>query len=153
MFPLLEKSPKYHAELKDHLGTCPLHPNEIPTSSNEGELFCGKCGIVLGTDIFDSVTNNSRTNLAQDYQLGGKLIGLSKTEIFINSYSKLSQISNICESLRLPDFIRQDVWKWYQKITPLIPITYPKRIFLVIYTMCKYNGIPLKESKLSDHLS
>ncbi|MBA4717652.1 MAG: hypothetical protein HRO68_00480 [Nitrosopumilus sp.] len=76
----------------------------------EGEVVCS-CGLVVGEDHIYTSSNISKTNLAQDYQLGGK-----KTGKFINQYSELSMISNICHSLDLPTYVSHDVWKWYHRI-------------------------------------
>lgn len=107
---------------------------------DDGEIVCSNCGVVLGRNTSICVNSNSRTNLAQDYQLGGKTTGYFMSEKFVNSYVELSIISNICEGLSLPSYISHDVWKWYQKINPLINMTKAKIIFLIIYTMCRYNG-------------
>ena len=115
--------------------------------TDNGELVC-RCGILQGKEHNNTSSITSKTNLAQDYQLGGKRTSNLMCEKFINSSTDLSVISNICHGLSLPSFVYHDVWHWYQKLSPLLSMTRSKIVFFTIYTICRYNNIPLDESEL-----
>ena len=125
---------------------CDCLPVDFITTDN-GELVC-KCGILQGEDHNNTSSIKSKTNLAQDYLLGGKQNNKFKSEKFINSSDTLSEISNICHGLSLPSFVYRDVWQWYQKLAPILTMTKSKIVFFTIYVMCRYNNIPLDESEL-----
>lgn len=129
---------------------CQCTPKNL-TTTNEGEIIC-KCGFMWGEDHDNTSSINSKTNLAQDFQLGGKRTGSFISEKFINSHTDLSTISNICQGLSLPSFIYHDVWKWYQKLNPLLIMTKSKTMFFVIYILCRYNGLPLDEAELQKRI-
>lgn len=116
-------------------------------TTDNGELVCN-CGILQGENHNNTSSITSKTNLAQDYQLGGKRTSTLMCEKFINSSDDLSEISNICHGLSLPSFVYHDVWQWYQKLSPLLSMTKSKIVFFTIYTICRYNNIPLDESEL-----
>jgi len=125
---------------------CNCSPENFITTDN-GELVCS-CGILQGEDHNNTSSIKSKTNLAQDYQLGGKRTSNLMCEKFIHSSSDLSVISNICHGLSLPSFVYHDVWHWYQKLSPILSMTRSKIAFFTIYTICRYNNIPLDESEL-----
>ena len=115
---------------------------------DEGEVVCGNCGVVLGRDNHTISTIISKTNLSQDFQLGGRQNSVFMSERYIKLDTDLMIISNICHALNLSQFISHDIFKWYKKIYKSINMTRAKIIFLVIYTICRYNTIPLNEESL-----
>ena len=125
---------------------CKCVPSDF-TTTIEGEIICG-CGLVVGEDHNYTSNNISKTNLVQDNQLGTKRTGKYFTEKFIVKKSDLSPISNICHLLSIPTPITHDIWRWYRKLSPLLDMTKAKIIFLIVYTMCRYNAVPLEEEKL-----
>lgn len=125
---------------------CNCSPEHFITTDNS-ELVCS-CGILQGEDHNSTSSITSKTNLAQDYLLGEKQTSTLMCEKFINSSSDLSVISNICHGLSLPSFVYHDVWHWYQKLSPILSMTRSKIVFFTIYTICRYNNIPLDESEL-----
>jgi len=133
-----------------HQILCSCSPVDFITTDN-GELVC-PCGILRGEDHNSTLSIKSKTNLAQDYMLGGKQNKKFKSEKFINSSVDLSEISNICHGLSLPSFVSHDVWKWYRKLSPKLTMTNSKIVFFTIYVICRYNNIPLDESELQQRI-
>ncbi len=125
---------------------CNCLPNDFITTT-DGELVC-KCGLIQGENHNNTSSIVSKTSLAQDYLLGGKRTNKFTSEKFINSSDDLTEISNICQGLSLPSFVYHDVWQWYQKLSPLLIMTKSKIVLFTIYTICRYNNIPLDESEL-----
>ena len=125
---------------------CSCLPANFITTDN-GELVC-PCGILQGENHNTTSPITSKTNLAQDYLLGGKRTSTMMCEKFINSSDELSEISNICHGLSLPSFVSHDVWKWYKKLSPILTMTKSKIIFFTIYVICRYNNIPIDELEL-----
>lgn len=126
---------------------CIHHMNDRITL-DDGEDVCGNCGTVLGRGSNTISIINSKTSLSQDFQLGGRQNSNFMSEKYIKLDIDLIVISNICHALNLPQFISHDIFKWYKKIYKSINMTRAKIIFLVIYTICRYNTIPLNEESL-----
>ncbi len=124
------------------------HEQKYIITATNGELVCGKCGVVVGQEDDSPTTINSTTNLFQDYSLGTKQTGEFHSEKFIQVSKPLNVISNICQALELPKYISQDIYRWNNVITKRIDMTKAKIIFLTIYVICRYNSIPLSEEKL-----
>ena len=128
IFFYLYTRPRYRAIVYQKQILCSCLPIDFVTT-DDGELVCN-CGIIQGENHDNVSSITSKTNLAQDYQLGGKRTGTFPCEKFINSSdSSLSEISNICHGLDLPSFVYHDVWAWYQKLSPILTMTKSKVVF------------------------
>lgn len=116
----------------------------------EGEIICRKCGCVKGAESSTHVSTNSKTSLYLDLELGGKNTQKFFINRHLNSKSiELSAISNICNTLQMPQYFSHDVWYWYRKIRANIKMNKAKIVVLVFYQLCRYNEIPLDEKQLN----
>lgn len=125
-----------------------LKCNEI--TSDDGEILCGNCGVVLGRDNPPTIINSqSKSNLFLESEIGSKPNNSIKASKYIHAEnSMLSTVSNICRTLEIPNFVSRDIWLWYNRIKANIKTTKAKIMILVIYQLCRYNKIPVNESKL-----
>ena len=87
-----------------------------------GEVVCTKCGVVTGTLPEDApARQESRLSLHHNMELGGdpKDAKRLKPRIYAGDSRDLSDISNLCGRLNMPDPASREAWNIYKTLRSL----------------------------------
>ena len=115
---------------------------------DDGENICKNCGTVMGRTDTTKHYFESNTNLFTELQIGSKQNNSLPSQKLLKYNETLSQVSNICRILEMPNSVSNDIWFWFNKIKSNIKIPKAKILVLVIYQLCRYNQIPINKSHL-----
>lgn len=128
--------------------SCYCLPSSLITDET-GEIFCSKCGTVQGREILQETQNSSQLNLYLETELGGPSSELNILNPKIHIYSSdVSSLSNICDKLAIPQFIRKEIWRTYQVLKKETNLTKAKASCLAIFHTCRKNKFPLIEKQV-----
>ena len=118
----------------------------------EGEYVC-KCGVILEEKIPDEGITNVKGNISLYHQVenGGDPRDMQVVNKKLHIYSSsASEFSNICNKLRLADFVRQRAWSIYHTLRTKTYFTRAKCAAFSIYVACRESSWPVKESQIRD---
>ena len=141
---------------------CKEKPNLI-TTPIEGEIICKKCGVTFGFDECHNFKNTinadhlSKTQLdiCQQRQLGTDYHNLkdfivSKNLKLEKNNSCITEFTDVCKKLILPNFVAEDAWQLFCKLKRqkknYDSFTRAKLVCIAIYQTCQNHSIPYDES-------
>ena len=118
-----------------------------------GEVVCIKCGMVLGTIQEDApVHSEDRQSLYHQAALGGDPRDAKKLKpyIRINSTKDLSEFSNLCDHLQLPDSVKREAWSIYLKLRSLKRHTRATCALYSVFKACYNFGCGISEGRIRE---
>lgn len=127
-------------------------PNQI-IMTHDGERVC-RCGVVLEEKLpEDSNHMYMPTNISLYLQLekGGDPKDMKVTNKRLHIYaSSLSEFSNVCNKLALPDYVQKRAWAAYHKFRSTTYFTRAKCSMFSIYHACREAGIAIDEPQIDE---
>jgi len=149
---------------------CLCGKNKV-TETPDFEAVCMECGTVIPTD--DSSGNNDsddvlgsgrvngsggsstnsqsptkNTNLCLLMETGSRQNKKIKGSKFIHptAHPDLHAVSDITQKLGTPTHIATDIWKWYQRLRPLLLLQRARLLVLIIYNSYRNHDVPLDQN-------
>lgn len=115
------------------------------------EIVCKRCGVVLGTDNLQEVANESTLNLFHEIEPGTKPV---KAEFTKRTHdpkkSDASYFSNTCHKLDLPRHCYLEAWRTYKKLRRNTSCTKAQIASFALFCSCKRYSIPRSEDEIRD---
>lgn len=125
--------------------------NQIINTSN-GERVC-KCGVVLEEKIAENYnTMYPHPNMSLYHQLenGGDPKDMKVINKGIHIYtSSVSEFSNVCNKLGLPNFVQQRAWATYHKFRIHTYFTRSKCALFSIYHACREANLAMDQKQIN----
>lgn len=119
----------------------------------DGELVC-RCGIVLEEKLPEDNNHmymQTNTTLYLQLEKGGDPKDMKVTNKGLHIYaSSLSEFSNVCNKLALPDYVQKKAWAAYHKFRSTTYFTRAKCSIFSIYNACREAGIAIDESQIDE---
>lgn len=127
-------------------------PGHIITTHN-GERVC-MCGVVLEEKIPEEHNYlYVQTNMSLYHQLenGGDPNDMKVINRGLHIHaSSLSEFSNVCDKLGLPDFVQKNAWATYHKFRSATYFTRAKCALFSIYHACRDASIAVDERQIKE---
>lgn len=138
---------------KTLIHTCRYDKQRQIVTTIDGERVC-RCGTVLEEKLPEDGNHMYvQTNATLYLQLenGGdpKDMKVTNKGLHIHS-SSLSEFSNICNKLNLPDFVQKNAWMAYHKFRSMTYYTRAKCALFSIYNTCRETGIAVDEPEINE---
>lgn len=126
-------------------------PSQIIATS-DGEHVC-KCGVVLEEKIAVNhvVHPLSKMSLYHQLEKGGDPNDMKVVNRGIHIHtSSVSEFSNICNKLGMPNFAQQRAWATYHKFRTRTYFTRAKCAMFSIYNACREAGLAVDEPQIKE---
>lgn len=119
----------------------------------DGERVC-RCGTVLEEKLPEDgnhMYTQTNTTLYLQLENGGDPRDMKVTNKGLHIHSSsLSEFSNVCNKLGLPDFVQKNAWNAYHKFRSTTYFTRAKCAMFSIYKTCRETGIPVDELQINE---
>ena len=128
-------------------------PHETIADAETGEVACIRCGMVVDVLREDAPAHQeSRLSLHQQKELGGDPQDARefRPRIHDDSSRDLSEFSNLCDKLRLPDFAKREAWILYRKSRSLGRRTRAMCALYSVFAACRNSGHGVHEEQIRD---
>jgi len=146
---------------------CFCNKPKLITTPIDGEIICKDCGVVMGYDEFYDIKNRidiehlSKTTLdiCQQRQLGTDYHNLkdfiiSKNLKLEKNNSCITEFTDVCKKLHLPNFVAEDGWRLFCKLRNQKrnedSFTRAKLVCISIYQTCQNHSIPYDEEMVQE---
>lgn len=93
-----------------------LHHADDHIITENYEIVCKRCGVVLGTDNSQEIATESTLNLFHEIEPGTKPVKIDCTKRTHEHRSDTSLFSNACDKLDLPRYCYLEAWNTYTKL-------------------------------------
>lgn len=128
-----------------------LHKRNNHVITENYEIVCKRCGVVLGTDNSQEVATESTLNLFHEIEPGTKPV---KAEFTKRTHdpkrSDASYFSNTCHKLDLPRHCYLEAWNAYKKLRRNTSCTKAQIASFALFCSCKRYSIPRSEEEIRD---
>ncbi|MFN4337125.1 MAG: hypothetical protein ACK4FV_06055 [Candidatus Nitrosocaldus sp.] len=136
---------------------CPFCRSSI-LHSIDNEVVCSRCGAVLGYSNDNTIQYKKgiEPNLYNTLHVGSEVYpvdGSGRSMRYCNRNMYLSNFSNLCERLSLPNYIALECWMYYSKLLKSVKMGAAELAMLVVYTVCKRCSLPRNEEEISDAIA
>lgn len=128
-----------------------LHAKEHHVVTENFEIVCKRCGVVLGMDNSQETATESTLNLYHEIEPGTKPV---KAEFTKRTHepkkSDASYFSNTCHKLDLPRHCYLEAWNTYQKLRRNTSCSKAQIASFALFCACKRYSIPRSEDEIGD---
>lgn len=128
-----------------------IHSKDDHVITENYEIVCKRCGVVLGTDNSQEVATESTLNLFHEIEPGTKPV---KAEFTKRTHepkkSDASYFSNTCHKLDLPRHCYLEAWNIYKKLRRNTSCTKAQIASFALFCSCKRYSIPRSEEEIGD---
>jgi len=127
-----------------------LHSKADHVITENYEIVCKRCGVVLGTDNLQEVTNQSTLNLFHEIEPGTQPVKAEFTKRTHEPKSDVSSFSNACDKLGLPRYCYLEAWNTYTKLRNNTTYSKAEIAIFALFTASKRYSIPKSEKEIQD---
>lgn len=127
-----------------------LHSKDDHVVTENFEIVCKRCGVVLGTDNLQEVSNESTLNLFHEIEPGTQPVKAEFTKRTHEHRSDISLFSNACDKLGLPRYCYLEAWKTYSKLRHNTTYSKAEIASFALFTASKRYSIPKSEKEIQD---
>lgn len=122
--------------------------NQIVTENHE--IVCKRCGVVLGTDNSQEASTESTLNLFHEIEPGTKPVKIDCTKRTHEHRSDTSLFSNACDKLDLPRHCYLEAWNTYTKLRNNTTYSKADIASFALFTASRRYSIPKSEQEIQD---
>lgn len=128
-----------------------LHRKDDHVVTEDYEIVCKRCGVVLGTDNSQEIATQSTLNLFHEIEPGTKPVKAEFTKrIHEPKNSDASFFSNTCHKLDLPRHCYIEAWNTYKKLRRNTNCSKAEIASFALFCSCKRYSIPRSEEEIGD---
>ena len=127
-----------------------LHSKDDHVVTENYEIVCKRCGVVLGTDNLQEVTNESTLNLFHEIEPGTQPVKAEFTKRTHEPKSDVSPFSNACDKLGLPRYCYLEAWNTYSRLRHSTTYSKAEIASFALFTASKRYSIPKSEKEIQD---
>jgi transcription initiation factor TFIIIB Brf1 subunit/transcription initiation factor TFIIB len=127
-----------------------LHHTDDHIITENYEIVCKKCGVVLGTDNSQEIATESTLNLFHEIEPGTKPVKIDCTKRTHEHRSDTSLFSNACDKLDLPRYCYLEAWNTYTKLRNNTTYSKADIASFALFTASRRYSIPKSEQEIQD---
>ncbi|WP_205097701.1 hypothetical protein [Candidatus Nitrosotenuis uzonensis] len=127
-----------------------LHSKDNHIVTENHEIVCKRCGVVLGTDNSQEVATESTLNLFHEIEPGTKPVKIDCTKRTHEHRSDTSLFSNACDKLDLPRYCYLEAWNTYTKLRNNTTYSKADIASFALFTASRRYSIPKSEQEIQD---
>lgn len=127
-----------------------LHSKDGHVMTENYEIVCKRCGVVLGTDNLQEVPNESTLNLFHEIEPGTQPVKAEFTKRTHEPKSDVSSFSNASDKLGLPRHCYLEAWNTYSKLRHGTAYSKAEIASFALFTASKRYSIPKSEKEIQD---
>ena len=127
-----------------------FHSKDDHVITENYEIVCKRCGVVLGTDNLQEVANESTLNLFHEIEPGTQPVKAEFTKRTHEPKSDVSPFSNACDKLGLPRYCYLEAWNTYTKLRNNTTYSKAEIASFALFTASKRYSIPKSEKEIQD---
>lgn len=127
-----------------------LHSKDNHIVTENHEIVCKRCGVVLGTDNSQEIATESTLNLFHEIEPGTKPARLECTKRTHEHRSDTSLFSNACDKLDLPRHCYLEAWNTYTKLRNNTTYSKADIASFALFTASRRYSIPKSEQEIQD---
>lgn len=127
-----------------------LHSKDEHVVTENHEIVCKRCGVVLGTDNSQEIATESTLNLFHEIEPGTKPVKIDCTKRTHEHRSDTSLFSNACDKLDLPRYCYLEAWNTYTKLRNNTTYSKADIASFALFTASRRYSIPKSEKEIQD---
>ncbi len=127
-----------------------LHKKDDNIVTENHEIVCKRCGVVLGTDNSQEIATESTLNLFHEIEPGTKPVKIDCTKRTHEHRSDISLFSNACDKLDLPRYCYLEAWNTYTKLRNNTTYSKADIASFALFTASRRYSIPKSEKEIQD---
>ncbi|MFY9299913.1 MAG: hypothetical protein WAO91_01815 [Candidatus Nitrosotenuis sp.] len=127
-----------------------LHSKDNHIVTENHEIVCKRCGVVLGTDNSQEISTESTLNLFHEIEPGTKPVKIDCTKRTHEHRSDISLFSNACDKLDLPRYCYLEAWNTYTKLRNNTTYSKADIASFALFTASRRYSIPKSEKEIQD---
>jgi transcription initiation factor TFIIIB Brf1 subunit/transcription initiation factor TFIIB len=127
-----------------------LHSKDNHIVTENHEIVCKRCGVVLGTDNSQEAATESTLNLFHEIEPGTKPVKMDCTKRTHEQRSDTSLFSNACDKLELPRHCYLEAWNTYTKLRNNTTYSKAEIASFALFTATRRYSIPKSEQEIQD---
>lgn len=127
-----------------------LHNKDDHVITENYEIVCKRCGVVLGIDNTQELATESTLNLYHEIEPGTKPVKMDCTKRTHEHRSDVSLFSNACDKLGLPRYCYLEAWSTYSKLRNNTSYSKAEIASFALFTASKRYSIPKSEKEIQD---
>lgn len=125
-----------------------LHRKENHVETENHEIVCKRCGVVLGTDNSQEVPTESILNLFHEIEPGTRPVKLECTKRTHEKKPDSSLFSNTCDKLDLPRYCYLEAWNTYAKLRNNTSLCRAYIAGFALFSVCRRYSIPRSQDDI-----
>lgn len=126
------------------------HQRRHRVLTEDYEIVCEVCGVVLGMDNIQEYASESTIGLFNEVEQGTKPVKLECAKRTHETRSDISFFSNTCDKLRIPRYCYLEAWKNYTKLRQMTSFSKAEIASFALYVSCKRYSIPTDEAEIQE---
>lgn len=127
-----------------------LHNKDDHVVTENHEIVCKRCGVVLGTDNSQEIATESTLNLFHEIEPGTKPVKIDCTKRTHEHRSDISLFSNACDKLDLPRYCYLEAWNTYTKLRNNTTYSKADIASFALFTASRRYSIPKSDREIQD---
>ncbi len=127
-----------------------LHNKDYHVVTENHEIVCKRCGVVLGTDNSQEIATESTLNLFHEIEPGTKPVKIDCIKRTHEHRSDISLFSNACDKLDLPRYCYLEAWNTYTKLRNNTTYSKADIASFALFTASRRYSIPKSDKEIQD---